>query len=236
MSSKSEKKREGRVIFPSRRRSVLHTRPVYFIVTEGSKTEPNYLRRLQELCDEQGKQSVLLKVVPSKDAKSSNPRHLIRQMSAYLKSDSGGLTEKDSAWIISDRDVWAEKEFEALRTWLEKLPKQRHVIISNPCFEYWIWLHFRQHKPFVTATECCEALKNIIDYQKNKSFDFITREKVQQASKFAKAGLVKLLELSNVQYNESAELNVLADADRTIDRTATNMFGLIDQVLVQEMS
>ncbi len=142
-----------------------------FVAAEGSATEWDYLDFLQDIGCETVKR---IKPQTSK----SNPRNVLQRMKEGLK---GNLQKNDEAWILIDRDEWSETEIEPLLKWERKDPRY-HVVISNPCVEFWLLLHFEDGGGATTPEMCRNRLKKYLpDYKKRILLNSFTEDMVQGA-------------------------------------------------------
>ena len=143
-----------------------------FVAAEGAVTEEEYLGILRDLgCDE-------LHIVRSRTGKSA-PRHVLARMNAALSTKS--LRSTDEAWLLVDRDEWKASDMEALFTWAKK-DARRHVVVSNPCFEFWLLLHFEDGGGATDAEMCRTRLKNFLpgysDKNKHLPSDCLTEDRI----------------------------------------------------------
>ena len=61
---------------------------------------------------------------------------------------------------------------------------RRRAIISKPCFEFWIWLHFNPGRNFGSPKECLDELRKIKpDYNKAHLFKWLKLDDVRKAVK-----------------------------------------------------
>jgi hypothetical protein len=111
------------------------------IACEGSKTEPNYIR---EVCKSLGLTSAMVEVA-GKECGSS-PMSVCDYAISRLKEDASF----DEVFCVFDRDT--HQTFDAA---VQKITghksKKMKSIVSIPCFEYWIPLHFRYTRGEVRA-------------------------------------------------------------------------------------
>jgi hypothetical protein len=125
---------------PGRRSPYREPRPTILIISEGTKTEPQYLRGIQN--------HVRNPRVDIQFADSHGvPTTLIRE-AKKLKDESAKLAKRekddnlafDSVWCVFDVDDHPEianvKEMAR--------HNQIDLAISNPCFELWLLLHYRE--------------------------------------------------------------------------------------------
>ncbi len=195
---------------------------IFFIVTEGEETEPRYFRRLQTLLDLEKKS--FIKLLCEK-GKHSSPNYVLNRMNVLLKDN---LFEKDdSAWIVVDRDQWKDSALGKLSHWAKKDPRY-HVMLSNPCFEFWIWLHVAPGKAFASSQECIDELqKRLRGYYKTFSFESFSLEDIQKACENARLWKDELLRRQAV-YDEKAEAS---SPDMWLLNPGTNVYVMIDEIL-----
>lgn len=143
-----------------RKKPDLNLKKVILIVCEGEKTEINYFKTLKEFL---GLTSVHIKSSPH-----PSPTKIIK----YAIQQAKEINEYDEIYCVFDRDTHSDFDI-AL-----KLVDKNHLkaIVSDPCFEFWILLHFVKITPNVSASESpCKALqahKAFIDNLPNYSKDY----------------------------------------------------------------
>lgn len=143
---------------------------VILIVCEGEKTEINYLKQLKDFFR---LNNVAIDILSSK-----NPSPL--QVVEFAQKNN---KRYDKVYCVFDKDTHSTFD-EAL----QKCKKYNfEAIVSNPCFEFWILLHFAcTTKPFGTNSPCSELINNdlkkyIKDYTKNYNFANIIRQNLDIA-------------------------------------------------------
>ena len=109
----------------TRRAPVREERSQVLIVCGGKATEPSYFRGLKK-----ERRNPAVRVVV--DSKGVDPVSLVRF--AAQKRDSTGC---DEVWCVIDVD-----EFDIAEALAAARKKGVNLAISNPCFEYWLLLHF----------------------------------------------------------------------------------------------
>jgi len=151
-------------------------RKLYVLATEGFKTEPLYFSMFN------GKNSIT-KVHCLKDKNASDPKSVLKRMNRYIKTD--GLKASDEAWLVVDKDSWAEQQLRELKTWSENKANYGFAL-SNPKFEYWLLLHFEDGR-VLTCRACSERLKKYLpNYDKGFDISKISAEMIIKAIKRAK--------------------------------------------------
>ena len=134
---------------------------LFLIATEGTKTEKQYFEGLGLKVD--GKQ-VHIKHLKKKESKNS-PEKLINLMKDELKKHN--ITERDEAWIITDKDSWTDEQLNKIVTW-SQLKEYYGFALSNPKFEYWLLLHFEEGNNVISSNSCSDKLRRYLrDYDKS---------------------------------------------------------------------
>lgn len=172
---------------------------VVLIVCEGEKTEKNYLNQLKDF--------FRLSNVSINIFSSKNPSPL--QVIKFAKEKSKG-NSYDKIYCVFDKDT--HSDFDKARQECEKYKFE--AIISNPCFEFWILLHFTYTtKSFSTNSPCNELIesdlkKHIKGYKKDYNFTSIIKQNLNTA-------------IANAQKaNKEAEKNNYESSYTFMDRLA----------------
>lgn len=158
-----------------RRSGIKRYKRRYYLVCEGSVTEPSYFNQLKSLYRDS-----IIDIKCLKKRKSA-PKFLKEYA---LKSESE-LKKGDELWIILDVDEWTNDQFKELEEWKNQ-STSRHVAVSNPCFE--IWLVFHEKDPTDSSKNACQTYfkKNIAHKDKDIRSNWLTFEKVNNAVERAK--------------------------------------------------
>ncbi|EAJ6074223.1 RloB domain-containing protein [Campylobacter coli] len=142
------------------------------IVCEGEKTEKNYLNQLKDFFR---LSNVSINIISSK---KPDPSQIVEFTKEKNKDDS-----YDKVYCVFDKDT--HSDFDKAKQKCEKYNFE--AIISNPCFEFWILLHFEYTtKPFGTNSPCSKLIDNdlkkyIKDYTKNYNFANIIKQNLDIA-------------------------------------------------------
>jgi RloB-like protein len=121
----------------------------FLIVCEGTKTEPYYLN---DLVNDLGIRHHTVKIAPNN---GSSPDRVVAHAIELYDLDAGSGDSFDKVFCVFDKDKHTTFDA-AVRTITDmktgKSPKPFVAITSNPCFEYWLLLHFHfTDKPFHAA-------------------------------------------------------------------------------------
>lgn len=122
-------------------------RKLYIIATEGDKTEPAYFAIFQNR-----DKSIKVRILDSKH--KSAPKKILKRMEDYIHRQ--GLKKGDAVWLVMDRDSWQESVLN--QVWKRCREKGYSLAVSNPCFEYWLLLHFDNGSGVTNAKNCRDKL------------------------------------------------------------------------------
>ena len=159
------------------------------VVTEGSKTEPEYLKELKKF-NLDGK-SLKVRIFPGK---GGNIKELIEKMK-YIIATRFELKPGDEAWIVVDDDERDSKTISKLLDWQKTDPMLNKLAGSNPLFEYWLLLHFENGNAVIGKEDCVSRLVSHLKtelkdrkfrYKKEFPKKLITLDRIKDAFERAK--------------------------------------------------
>lgn len=145
---------------------------IYLIACEGECTEPNYIKGLVKHQKDQGKIALGTEIKFSRH-NHSDPYGVLQDL-----LNTPNLDFFDELWIVIDRD---EVELKGKgfgghlkenfnKTLEESQNKNVSVACSNPCFEFWILLHFEYRDTACTREEiqkkALEKVNTILEKEK----------------------------------------------------------------------
>lgn len=135
------------------------------VFTEGTLTEPTYLRLFQKV-HRNGRSHLPARLVVRPCG--ADPRRIVeRALNEKRDAKKNRLAKNDQYWAMFDRDQHARFE-EAI-----DLARRNgiHLAISNPCFELWGILHHEDLDQPVSRQECQVILAMLCpDYGPRKTF------------------------------------------------------------------
>lgn len=122
----------------------------FIIICEGQNREPDYFQFFNGI-------SSRIKIVPVENTnRASNPLNLIKNaIETETRLEAGA--ERDSLWFVIDTDRWGS-QIHQLRSECDSHPNW-HVAQSNPCFEVWLYFHFRDILPEMPHPDRCNNWK-----------------------------------------------------------------------------
>ena len=104
---------------------------LFIIATEGEKREPDYLAKF-------GSTNIKVITLGTREGLSSVER-VVERLIIHRNDPNQDFQSDDEFWIMIDRD---RHDYESLSSLASKSKKERFKIaISNPCFEFWLFLH-----------------------------------------------------------------------------------------------
>ncbi len=164
-------------------------RVTVLIVCEGSRTEVNYFNALKQ-------DLRLTNVTVEPSTTGTDPLSVVDFAIEKAKDAAKNDKKYDRIYCVFDRDKHDDSRFnDAINKIRARSSKGFNGVISVPCFEVWILLHYRYtHMPFEAAAEAsncalvCRELRNhISDYRKGSADIYkLIKDKTGDAIKHAK--------------------------------------------------
>lgn len=129
------------------------------ISSEGSVIEPSYFKYFKR------KSKKYTIETPSKRYRSA-PRQVLERVEDHFKEYN--RKKGDAVYLVLDRDQWNEGD---LNDVLRKCREKGYLlVVSNPCFEYWLLLHFEETSKLKSLNNCgkCKTRlrKHLPNYRK----------------------------------------------------------------------
>lgn len=140
---------------------------------------------------------IQFKVLETADGRSA-PQHVLDRIEEYIAEYEIG--EDDIFWLVCDCDHWIEPAHIANLLQVIKTCGQKdiNVALSNPCFDFWLYLHYCEFPtdPAITCKEIGERLDvAAFGFNKRRIYDLkiehdrvmaaVTRSKANQPHKGA---------------------------------------------------
>ena len=197
---------------PSRTVGSRFPRNVVIIVTEGD-TERIFFNSLKQ-------RNLNIEIKPEK-GKRTNARQLVEYCVERIKTYELNVEDGDLAICAFDIDNNSEKDVKAA---LDNAENHGIIVaLSNPCFELWYLLHFRDIDHHVTSREIRGYLsKYIEDYDKTEDYRALLtplrKEALARAKNIAKKRDIKVIrDYADDQSNPCTNVHIVID---TIERLA----------------
>lgn len=130
---------------------------LFAIACEGDKREPIYFNTFRHLSKKIAV-DVIEEVVSDdemqfKNGNKSSPKWVLDRAVTYI--DKEGLTDEDELWFVMDRDRWEESQLREISDFCD-LHHNWNVVISNPCFEVWLYFHKKSNILISTSSSCSD--------------------------------------------------------------------------------
>ncbi len=151
-------------------------RKLFIIATEGAKTEPTYFSMFH------GGRNAVIRIKLLGSSTDSAPKQVLSRARMYVQDES--LRRGDEVWLVIDKDSWNDKQL--IEVFQECKKRRYFLAVSNPCFEYWLLLHFENGRGVTGARDCIVRLKKHLPNFSKDSFDPMKfRPHVKKAIGFA---------------------------------------------------
>ena len=149
----------------------------HLIITEGTKTEPEYFNTIKEKINQNYSERIHLEIC----GKGENTITLFESAKALADSNPNGYKH---VWVVYDKDDFPAEHFNAtadLCRMNSSFKTAYHAIWSNQCIELWFLLHFDYLQSDITREEYFLKLNQKLKqlgkngYQKNRTdmFDIL---------------------------------------------------------------
>lgn len=151
--------------------------PRHVVLTEGTVTEVDYfigLNRITTGC----------RIVVPRQLCGKSPNNLVGAAIRYRrqKRADGDWTDADRIWCVVDRDEWPDLEETRRRADLRDVG----LLITSPCFEFWLLLHFEDCRRFLTKEQLRHAVRaHLPEFRKAVDFGAL-RDAVSVATERAR--------------------------------------------------
>jgi len=148
------------------------------IAVEGAKTETNYFEAVNAVYRSS---RFRIHVIPNFEDRSA-PQHIIKNLDFYKNNNE--IDENDFLFLVCDKDRWTDSILSSILQLCRQ--KNYKFIVSNPCFELWLILHFQD-------------LSILSQEKQNKYFN---NEKVNRNLRYIASKLKEFLPGYNHSYNK----------------------------------
>jgi len=187
--------------YRSRREKFRKPRRKVIIVCEGEKTEINYFNGLRtrnsgvEIISVHG---------------GTHPKHIVKYAEERMGMKwSIDFDEGDGVWCAFDVDENTNSDIKD--TYEHAKTKNIQIALSNPCFELWFLLHYKQIFSQISRQDTVKELKTFIkDYEKNEKINHLLKDKlftaISSAEKLNEIHQKKGVELISRDSNPSTQV------------------------------
>jgi len=143
-------------------RDLVRDYKLFAIACEGGKREPEYFKLFEylsrkikvDIIEERLTQENLN---PDQGTKSA-PKWVLQRVVSYVEQE--GLIDEDQLWIVMDVDRWKEDQLREVALYCDQHPNW-HFVLSNPCFEVWLYFHKKANIIGSTSMSCRDFKEEI---------------------------------------------------------------------------
>ncbi|HUW93666.1 MAG TPA: RloB family protein [Bacteroidales bacterium] len=140
---------------------------LFAIACEGGKREPDYFNVFQYL-SRKIKVDVIENCVTDnemfrKHEQNSAPKWVLDRAIRYIEKND--LKDEDDLWFVIDKDRWSDIQIRELATFCSEFPNW-HLVVSNPCFEVWLFFHKKADIKASISVSCNDFKKEISSFEK----------------------------------------------------------------------
>ncbi|KQT20885.1 hypothetical protein ASG31_17035 [Chryseobacterium sp. Leaf404] len=157
--------------------NLLRDYKLFAIACEGGKREPQYFRLFEflstrikvDIIEEKIQDEELLQKFETKSA----PKWVLDRAVKYIEQE--GLIDEDELWFVMDIDRWSLKQIREMINYCLDKPIW-NIVLSNPCFEVWLFLHKKENFNNSKSNQCNEFKEEIssFDSEGYNPLNFIT--------------------------------------------------------------
>ena len=143
-------------------KNLLKDYKLFAIACEGGKREPNYFRTFEYISNRIKVDIIEDKVQDNElyhhfETKSA-PKWVLDRAVKYIEQE--GLIDEDELWFIIDVDNWQKNQIYQMIDFCDENDNW-NIVLSNPCFEVWLYLHHKEDFENYSFKNCKE-LKQLI--------------------------------------------------------------------------
>ena len=175
-----------------------------FILCEGEVTEPNYFRMFRM-------DGTTLSVNPGRRSHDRNDVVGLREWAEDIMGHPQFRKGRDRVWIVSDKDENSQPRLNEVRRWCQA--NDVGFAYSNPCFEYWLLLHFKYDVSCQNKEDLYGDLAGCIGhtYRKNADYSRALVDRIPVAMRNARTLRKGLGPESYCDHNPFTSVDVLVD-------------------------
>lgn len=112
----------------------------HIVATEGVKAEVTYLQGIDSRVKKRFRSKFNIIEVATKETGNSSPEQRLNELNEHMSNLGSDRTKNIRLYLVVDVDRWEQAELANVA----KLCRDKSIdfLVSNPCFEIWIVLHF----------------------------------------------------------------------------------------------
>ena len=133
----------------------------HLIVTEGTKTEPNYFKGLKKEIELKFKHKLLI------SGHGRNTLSLLEEAEKLVYKNQNPIKH---VWLVYDKDDFPKYDFDNAASRCRALSNGKityHALWSNECIEFWFLLHYKPLTSALSRDNYYHKLSEHLNYKKN---------------------------------------------------------------------
>lgn len=147
--------------------SLLRDFKLFAVACEGSKREPGYFNLFKYMSSRVAV-DVIEDIVSDEEmhfkvSQKSAPKWVLERAVKYIEKE--GLSDEDDLWFVIDKDRWSDEQLREIADYCEIYPNW-HIVISNPCFEVWLYFHKKANIQKSKSSNCSYFKQEISTFVK----------------------------------------------------------------------
>ena len=126
---------------------------LFAIACEGGKREPEYFSVFEQM-SKRIKVDIIEDKIRNEELgyeTKSAPNWVLDRAIKYIEKE--GLIDEDDLWFILDVDRWEIDQIRRIANYCDDNPNW-HIVLSNPCFEVWLYFHKKSTISQELASSC----------------------------------------------------------------------------------
>lgn len=140
---------------------------LFAIACEGQKREPEYFKVFRHFSQKIAV-DVIEDIVSEEEALTLNavksaPLWVLDRAVRYIEKE--GLNDEDDLWFVMDIDRWSVEQLREIANYCDRYPNW-HIVLSNPCFEVWLYFHKQQNIDKSKSISCADFKNEISTFDK----------------------------------------------------------------------
>ncbi|MBN9293653.1 MAG: RloB domain-containing protein [Flavobacteriia bacterium] len=140
---------------------------LFAIACEGGKREPDYFKLFEHFSTRVKVDVIEKKVLDEelfhKHETKSSPKWVLDRAIHYVEQE--GLIDEDELWFVMDIDKWEISQLHEIIQYCNE-KENWNVVLSNPCFEVWLYLHKKDNFDSTESKKCDEFKFEISEFDK----------------------------------------------------------------------
>ena len=143
---------------------------LFAIACEGGKREPEYFKVFRFMSKKIAV-DIIEEIVSEEEALTINsnksaPKWVLDRAIRYIEKE--GLHDEDDLWFVMDVDRWNINQLREIANYCENKPNW-HIVLSNPCFEVWLYFH-KKANILISESNTCQEFKTEISTFENGGY------------------------------------------------------------------